>query len=92
MVFLVATMVASWQSGLKPWKSFILPVLYTRLEDGLQDEWRQEFAQGSTMLSEVKDRWAALDNNNDAWVFRHVAKESEKVREIRFAGDTSVDG
>jgi hypothetical protein len=92
MVFLVATMVASWQSGLKPWKSFILPLLYTRLEDGLQDEWRQEFAQGSTMLSEVKDRWAALDNNNDAWVFRHVAKESEKVREIRFAGDTSVDG
>jgi hypothetical protein len=44
------------------------------------------------MLSEVKDRWAALDSNEDAWVFRHVAKESEKVREICFAGDTSVDG
>ena len=92
MLFLVATMVASWQSGLKPWKSFILPVLYTRLEDGLQEEWKQEFAQGNTLLSEVKGRWAALDNNYDAWVFRHVAKEAEKVQEMRFAGDTSVDG
>jgi hypothetical protein len=81
-----------WQSGLMPWKSFILPVLYTRLEDGLQEEWKEEFAQGSTLLSEVKGRWAALDNNEDAWVFRHVAKKSEKVREIRFAGDTSMDG
>jgi hypothetical protein len=92
MLFLIATMIASWQSGVKPWKSFILPVLYTRLEDGLQEEWKQEFAEGNTLLSEVKGRWTALDNNDDAWVFRHVAKESDKMREIRFAGDTSVDG
>lgn len=92
MLFLIATMIESWHSGLKPWKSFILPVLYTRLEDGLQEEWKQEFAQGNTLLNEVKGRWAALDNNDDAWVFRHVTKESGKMREIRFAVDTSVDG
>jgi len=92
MVFLVATMVASWHSGLKPWKSFVLPVLYTRLEDGLQEEWRQEYAQGTSLLSEVKGRWVGLDNNDDAWVFRHVAKDCEKARGVRFAGDTSVDG
>jgi hypothetical protein len=92
VVFLVATMVASWHSGLRPWKSFILPVLYTRLEDGLQEEWRQEHAQGTSLLTEVKGRWVGLDKNDDAWVFRHVAKDCEKARDIRFAGDTSVDG
>ncbi len=38
-IFLVATIIASYQSGLRPWKSFILPVLFTRLEEGLQEEW-----------------------------------------------------
>ena len=92
VVFLVATMVASWHSGLRPWKSFILPVLYTRLEDGLQEEWRQEHAQGTSLLSEVKGRWVGLDKSDDAWVFRHVAKDCKKAREVQFAGDTSVDG
>jgi hypothetical protein len=92
MVFLVATMVASWHSGLRPWKSFILPVLYTRLEDGLQEEWRQEHAQGTSLLSEVKGRWVGLDKSDDAWVFRHVAKDCKNAREVQFAGDTSVDG
>jgi hypothetical protein len=92
IVFLVATMVASWHSGLRPWKSFILPVLYTRLEDGLQEEWKQEHAQGTSLLSEVKGRWVGLDKSDDAWVFRHVAKDCKKTREIRLAGDTSVDG
>jgi hypothetical protein len=92
IVFLVATMVASWQGGLRPWKSFILPVLYTRLEDGLQEEWRQEYAQGTSLLSEVKGRWVGLDKSDDAWVFRHAAKDCEKTREVRFAGDTSIDG
>jgi hypothetical protein len=92
IIFLVATMVASWQSGLRPWKSFILPVLYTRLEDGLQEEWRQEHAQGTSLLSEVKGRWVGLDKSDDAWVFRHVEKDCEKTREVRLAGDTSVDG
>lgn len=92
MIFLVATMVASRQGGLRPWKSFILPVLYTRLEEGLQEEWRQEFAQDSSLLSEVQNRWTGLDNSNDNWVFRHVMKEPKKVHETRFAGDTSLDG
>jgi hypothetical protein len=92
ILFLVATMVASWHSGLRPWKSFILPVLYTRLEDGLQEEWRQEHAQGTSLLSEVKGRWVGLDKSDDAWVFRHVAKDCEKTREVRLAGDTPVDG
>jgi hypothetical protein len=92
IIFLVATMIASWHGELKPWKSFILPVLYTRLEDGLQEEWRQEYAQGTSLLAEVKGRWVGLDKSDDAWVFRHVAKDCEEVRDIRFAGDTSVDG
>lgn len=90
--FLVATMVASQQSNLRPWKSFILPVLYTRLEDGLQDEWTQEYAHDDTLLSEVTNRWVGLDNCEDSWVFRHVTKELKKMHQIRFAGDTSVDG
>lgn len=93
MIFLVATMVASRKNGLQPWKSFILPVLYTRLEEGLQQEWKEEFAQGSSLLTEVKDRWTGLDNSDDTWVFRHVMKESnKKIRGIRFAGNTSLDG
>ncbi|KAM0723166.1 hypothetical protein Q7P37_001366 [Cladosporium fusiforme] len=91
-IFLVATMVASCRSGVNPWKSFILPVLYTRLEDGLQEEWMQEYARQDTLLSEVKDRWVGLDDCEDSWIFRHVSKKTKKVRQIRLAGDTSVDG
>lgn len=91
-IFLVATMVASWHSNLSPWKSFILPVLYSRLEDGLQDEWMQEYARENTLLHEVKDRWVGLDECEASWTFRHVAKDSKKVHEMRFAGDTSLDG
>jgi hypothetical protein len=81
-IFLVATMIASWQSGLKPWKSFILPVLYTRLEEGLQEEWKQEYMDAGNSLAEVKDRWTSLDSTDDAWVFRHVTKDSFKAKEI----------
>jgi len=91
-VFLTATMVASWHRGLKPWKSFTLPVLYTRLEDGLQEEWKQEYADESSLLKEVKSRWVDLDGTDDTWVFRHIDKESNKGREFGIAGDTSVDG
>lgn len=92
IIFLAATMVASRQSGLRPWKSFILPVLYTRLEESLQEEGKQDFAQGSNLLTEDKGRWTTLDNSVDTWIFRHVMKESKKSRGIRFAGNTSVDG
>lgn len=91
-IFLIATMVASWQSSLSPWKSFILPVLYTRLEDGLQEEWKQEYARETTQLHEVKDRWVGLDDCEDSWVFRHVAKDTKKVYRLNFEGDTSMDG
>jgi hypothetical protein len=90
-IFLTATMIASWQSGLKPWKSSVLPVLYTRLEDGLQDEWKQEYAHESSLIREVKSRWVDLDRVDDTWVFRHVSKESKKTREFGIAGDTSVE-
>lgn len=90
--FLVATMVASWHSNLRPWKSFILPVLYTRLEDGLQEEWMQEYARENTLLNEVNDRWVGLDDCEHSLVFRHVVKESKRAPQIRFAGDTSMDG
>lgn len=90
--FLMATMIASWHTGLKPWKSFALPVLYSRLEDGLQEEWKQEYAHESSLLREVKDRWVDLDSSSDAWVFRHVDKGTKKSRELGVAGDTSMDG
>lgn len=90
--FLTATMIASWRSGLKPWKSFVLPVLYTRLEDGLQEEWKQEYAHESSLLREVKSRWVDLDDSDDTLVFRHVEKQSKGAREFGIAGDTSVDG
>jgi hypothetical protein len=83
---------ASWRRGLKPWKSFALPVLYTRLEDGLQEEWKQEYADESSLLKEVKSRWVDLDGSDDTWVFRHVDKVSKKGREFGVAGDTSMDG
>jgi hypothetical protein len=91
-VFLTATVLASWRRGLKPWKSFALPVLYTRLEDGLQEEWKQEYADESSLLKEVKSRWVDLDGSDDTWVFRHVDKVSKKGREFGVAGDTSMDG
>lgn len=91
-IFLTATMVASWHSGLRPWKSFVLPALYARLEDGLQEEWKQEYASESTLLREVKSRWVGLDDTEDTWVFRHVDKESRKGRNFGIAGDTNVDG
>jgi hypothetical protein len=90
-IFLVATMIASWQSGLKPWKSFVLPVLYTRLEEGLQEEWKQEFMGDGNSLAEVKDRWTSLDSTEDAWTFRHVTKESVKAKAVHYAGDVSLD-
>jgi hypothetical protein len=79
-------MIASWQSRLKPWKSFILPVLYTRLEEGLQEEWKQEYMGQSSSLAEVKDRWTSLDST-----FRHVTKDSIKAKETHYAGDVSLD-
>lgn len=90
-IFLVATMVASWRTGLKPWKSFILPVLYTRLEEGLQEEWKQEYVDTCGSLAEVKDRWVGLDSSIDAWTFRHVTKQSIKEKEIHYAGDLSLE-
>jgi hypothetical protein len=90
-IFLVATMIASWQSGLKPWKSFILPVLYTRLVEGLQEEWKQEYMGAGSSLAEVKDRWTSLDSTDDAWTFRHVTKDSFKAKENHYAGDVSLD-
>lgn len=90
-VFLVATMVASWQSGLKPWKSLVLPVLYTRLEDGLQEEWKEEYTSESGSLAEVRDRWALLDSTDDSWIFRHVTKKSMQAGEAHCTGDVSMD-
>jgi hypothetical protein len=84
-------MIASWQSRLKPWKSFILPVLYTRLEEGLQEEWKQEYMGQSSSLAEVKDRWTSLDSTEEAWTFRHVTKDSIKAKETHYAGDVSLD-
>lgn len=90
-IFLIATMIASWQSRLKPWKSFILPVLYTRLEEGLQEEWKQEYLGDSSSLAEVKDRWISLDSTEEAWTFRHITKDSIKAEESHYAGDISLD-
>ena len=83
-------MIATWRSGLKLRKSFVLPVLYTRLEDGLQEEWKQEYAHESSLLREVKSRWVDLDGSGDTWVFRRVEKQSKKARGFGIAGDTSV--
>lgn len=91
-IFLIATMIASWQSGLRPWKSFVLPVLYTRLEEGLQEEWRQENVDACGSLAEVKDRWVGLDSNSsDDWTFRHVTKQSIKEKEGLYAVDVSLE-
>jgi hypothetical protein len=91
IIFLVATMVASWRRGLKPWKSFVLPVLYTRLEEGLQEEWKQEYMGDGGSLAEVKGRWAGLDMTKDAWTFRHITKDSIKLHRTHYAGDLSVE-
>lgn len=90
-VFLLATMAASWQMGLKPWKSFILPVLYTRLEENLQEEWKQEYVDEGGSLAEVKDRWVDLNCSSDAWTFRHVTKHSIKGKETYYAADVSLE-
>lgn len=91
-MFLVATVLASWRAGLMPWKSFILPVVYARLENNLQEEWKEEYARKSGSLAEVKNRWSEIDRNDDAWIFRHVNKEPKKTYSVPFAGDTSIDG
>jgi len=78
-ISLVATIWASSIRGLKAWKTWMLPVLYTRLEEGLQEEWRQEYAGAESLLEVVEQRWVGLnDSRDDGWVFRHVVKGSTK--------------
>lgn len=82
-LFLLATIVASARSGIQAWKTWLLPVLYTRLEEGLQEEWRQEYAAEGSLLEEVETRWVGLDDcGEDGWVFRHVVKDNSKNENV----------